>query len=172
MRDMKRRRFVCFIIFYSWEWLRFTVAWLKRKINLKYRAFSTRYITDTVCRERMTRIVSSLSPMTNVCTRERQRARETMKLGLQCLANRLFESYRFQRIASLSIARSERYNGRQKRAGTARNNGNTKTDYVCTYIGEKDIFLSRSEVYTRTILRFLYAYRMCILCVHYENIDE
>lgn len=67
---------LCFIVFYSWEWLRFTVAWLKWKINLKYRAFSKRYITDTMCRERMTRIVSSLSLMTNVCTRERQRARE------------------------------------------------------------------------------------------------
>lgn len=67
---------LCFIVFYSWEWLRFTMAWLKWKINLKYRAFSTRYITDTMCRERMTRIVSSLSLMTNVCTRERQRAHE------------------------------------------------------------------------------------------------
>jgi len=132
------------------------VAWLKRKINLKYRAFSTRYITDTVCRERMTRIVSSLSPMTNVCTRERQRARETMRLGLQCLANRLFESYRFQRIASSSIARSERYNSRQKRAGTVWNNGNTKTDHV-TYIHtrKKRYFLPRPKVRTRTIFRFL-----------------
>lgn len=120
------------------------MAWLKRKINLKYRAFFTRYITDTMCRERMTRIVSSLSLMTNVCTRERQRARETMRLGLQCLANRLFESYRFQRIASSSIARSERYNGRQKRAGAAWNNGNTKTEYMHTS-EKKILFLSRSK---------------------------
>lgn len=149
-----KRRFVCFIVFYSWEWLRFTVAWLKRKINLKYRAFSTRYITDTMCRERMTRIVSSLSLMTNVCTRERQRARETMRLGLQCLANRLFESYRFQRIASSSIARSERYNGWQKRAGTARNNGNTKRDYVCTH---------RRKGYLFTTIKSVYSYDFTIL---------
>lgn len=45
MRDVKR---ICVLsYFYSWEWPRFTVAWLKRKINLKYRAFSTRYITNT-----------------------------------------------------------------------------------------------------------------------------
>lgn len=114
-----------------------------------------------VSRTCMTRIVSSLSLMTNVCTRERQRARETMRLGLQCLANRLFESYRFQRIASLSIARSERHNGRQKRAGNARNNGNTKTDYICTHRRKGYLFTT-----IRNVPPYDFAILVCLSNVH------
>lgn len=77
-----------------------------------------------------------------------------MRLGLQCLANRLFESYRFQRIASSSIARSERYNGRQKRAGTVRNNGNMKTDHVHAYTPEKKIFFHHDHTKKCIFVRF------------------
>lgn len=99
------------------------MAWLKRKINWEYRAFSAWYITDTTCRQCTTRIpFSFLLFFANgraFVYAKRQRARETMRFGLQCLANRLSESYRFQRIASSSIQRPKRYNEQQKRAGTA-----------------------------------------------------
>jgi len=132
--------------------LRFTAARVKRKINWKYRAFSARYITDTTCRT--TRIVSILSLTADVCTcgGRAARARKTMRLGLQCLANRLSESYRFQRIASASIQRESQkgeMDGKNVRA--PRDNKNM----------EDSLRTPRKECMQRPFFRFdRYVYRL------------
>lgn len=93
----------------------------KLGISRFFRAIHNRYRVSSVY-DPYTVSILHLFPSdgASVCTRERQRTRETMRLGLQCLANRLSESYRFQRIASSSIQRSKTYNEQQKRAGIAR----------------------------------------------------
>lgn len=89
----------------------------KLGISRFFRTIHNRYRVSSVYNPYTVSILSLSPRWTSVCMHERQRAQETMRLGLQCLANRLSESYRFQRIASSSIQRPKRYNEHTKLCG-------------------------------------------------------
>lgn len=174
---------ICRVVSYNWKWPRFTARQHRteaRKLNWKYSAFFfARYITDT---PRMYSASSLYEPvsfpfplsplclslflclMASVCTRERQRARETMRFELQCLANRLSESYRFQQIASSCIQRPKRVQ-RSKAPACVRalwNNENIRKTDRGAQFGEERI--SRVRSFASKANRVLYQlYRLPLL---------
>jgi len=139
----------------------------KLGISRFFRAIHNRYRVSSVY-DTYTVPILSLSPQwASVCTRKRQRARETMRLGLQCLANRLSESYRFQRIASSNIQRPKRHNETAKNVRALRAKQWTYKDRLGAQPERKECsirsFAPRPEYINFAMSRFC-IHQACTLC--------